>query len=75
MLAKITNLIIPSRNDRLLKEFGIIVEQINAREPETEAMADSDFPGKTAEFKQRLENGETLDDILWDLDQALVKSQ
>ena len=64
MLSRIVNLIVPSRNDRLLKEFGLIVEQINAREPEMEAMADSEFPRKTAEFKQRLENGESLDDIL-----------
>ncbi|MCX6751672.1 MAG: preprotein translocase subunit SecA [Candidatus Nomurabacteria bacterium] len=41
-----------------------IVAQINVLEADISKLADSDFPKKTQEFKDRLEKGETLDDIL-----------
>ena len=41
-----------------------IVEKINSLEPEMEKLTDTELKGKTDEFKQRLEKGETLDDIL-----------
>ncbi|MGQ4276623.1 preprotein translocase subunit SecA [Pseudidiomarina sp. E22-M8] len=53
-----------SRNDRILKGLQKPVNAINALEPEFEALSDSELKQKTAEFKQRLGNGETLDDIL-----------
>jgi preprotein translocase subunit SecA len=56
--------LIPSKNDRLLREFGQIVQQINLLEGEMQALRLEDFPRKTAEFKQRFENGEPLDDLL-----------
>jgi preprotein translocase subunit SecA len=37
---------------------------INAREPEIEPLSDAQLRAKTAEFRQRLENGEALDDLL-----------
>lgn len=49
---------------KALKKITPIVEQIHALLPQTAELADADFPVKTAEFKTRLENGETLDDIL-----------
>ena len=39
---------------------------IGSLEPEYEKLSDEELAGKTAEFRQRLENGETLDDILFD---------
>jgi len=40
------------------------VEIINSLEPQFQALAPEDFPAKTEEFRQRLKNGETLNDIL-----------
>ena len=64
MLTKIAKKIFGSRNDRLLKHYRKIVAKINSLEAETKALSDEQLQAKTAEFKQRLANGETLDDIL-----------
>ena len=53
-----------SRNDRLLKTYRKTVAQINALEPTFEQLPDDELRGKTAEFKQRLSNGQALDAIL-----------
>ncbi|MFC4933440.1 preprotein translocase subunit SecA [Massilia sp. GCM10023247] len=53
-----------SRNQRLLKQYQKTVRQINALEPQMEALSDADLQAKTPEFKARLAKGETLDDIL-----------
>jgi preprotein translocase subunit SecA len=53
-----------SHNDRVLKGILPAVERINALEPETAGLSDADLRGRTADFKQRLENGEPLDDLL-----------
>ena len=64
MLTKIAKKIFGSRNDRLLKHYRKIVSKINNLESEIKALSDEQLQAKTAEFKQRLANGETLDDIL-----------
>ena len=51
-------------NDRFLKGLRKQVEQINKLEPELEKLSDPDLRQRTDWFKQRLENGETLDDLL-----------
>lgn len=53
-----------SANDRYLKKFKKTVEQINAMEPEMEALSDEALRNKTAEFKERYAKGETLNDLL-----------
>ncbi|MFC3461144.1 MULTISPECIES: preprotein translocase subunit SecA [Massilia] len=53
-----------SRNQRLLKQYQKTVRQINALEPQMEKLSDAELQAKTPEFKSRLANGETLDDIL-----------
>lgn len=53
-----------SRNERIIKQYSKVVEEINALEPEIEALNDAELTAKTEEFKQRINNGETLDDIL-----------
>jgi len=53
-----------SRNDRILKTMTPLVAQINALEPEFEALDDQALQGKTAAFKQRLAEGASLDDLL-----------
>ena len=49
---------------RKIDSLKIIVDQINALEYTYEALTDADLAAKTVEFKQRLEAGETLDDLL-----------
>ena len=64
MFANIAKKVFGSRNDRLLKQYQKIVNKINALEQQIKALSDEALQAKTAEFKQRLNNGETLDDIL-----------
>ena len=51
-------------NKKTLKKIQPIVDEINALEPEFKNLTLDQLKGKTAEFKARLEKGETLDDIL-----------
>ena len=53
-----------SSNDRRLKPLWRRAEAINALEPEIAALSDDALIARTAAFKERLNNGETLDDIL-----------
>ena len=53
-----------TKNDREVKRMRKTVAKINALEPEYEKLSDEELRGKTEEFKKRLANGETLDDIL-----------
>jgi preprotein translocase subunit SecA len=64
MLPKLLTQIFGSRNDRLLKQYRRVVQQINALEPQFEALDDEGLRAKTEEFKQRVAGGESLDDIL-----------
>ena len=64
MLTNIAKKIFGSRNDRLLKQYRKSVAKINALESEMRALSDESLQAKTAEFKQRLADGQTLDDIL-----------
>lgn len=64
MLAKITRAIVGSKNDRELKRYGKIVTKINDLEEEFAALDDASLTQKTVEFRQRLDDGETLDDLL-----------
>ena len=64
MLGKLLTKVFGSRNDRTLKSLGKIVVQINALEADYEKLSDEELKAKTAEFRARLENGETLDDIM-----------
>ncbi len=53
-----------SHSEHELKRIYPIVDKIEALEPEMEALSDEDLKTKTDEFKARLEQGETLDDLL-----------
>jgi preprotein translocase subunit SecA len=53
-----------TRNDRELKRLGKIVRRINALEESMQALDDASLAAKTGEFRQRLADGATLDDIL-----------
>src|SRR3989442_1047850 len=53
-----------SRNERLLKQYGQVVRQINALEPAISALTDDELPGKTGTPRERVANGEELDSVL-----------
>ena len=62
-----TNLIskfVPSKNVRELKRIQPIVEAVGALEPTVQAMSDEELRAKTAEFRQRLEEGESMEDLM-----------
>ncbi|MEX0299134.1 MAG: DEAD/DEAH box helicase, partial [Kordiimonas sp.] len=63
-LSKIAKKIFGSANDRYLSKLQPKVEAINALEPEYEKLSDDALKAKTQEFRDRLENGETLDSLL-----------
>jgi preprotein translocase subunit SecA len=64
MLASIARAIFGTANDRSLKAYQRRVPQINALEPAMEALSDEALAAKTAEFRERLTGGATLDEIL-----------
>ena len=64
MLPKFLTQIFGSRNDRLLKTYRKTVQQINALEAEFSRLDDLQLRSKTDEFRQRLSQGQTLDQIL-----------
>ena len=64
MISGLLKKIFGSRNDRLIKQYSVVVRQINALEAGISALSDDELRGKTAEFKTRIVNGETLDALL-----------
>ena len=53
-----------SRNDRQLKRMMRMAARINDLEPGFKAMSDEVLRGKTAEFRQRIADGATLEELL-----------
>ncbi|HEY8509091.1 MAG TPA: preprotein translocase subunit SecA [Steroidobacteraceae bacterium] len=53
-----------SRNDRLLRSYGRLVRAANALEPQIQALSDEALRAKTDEFRARLKDGATLNDLL-----------
>ncbi|MEK7062096.1 MAG: preprotein translocase subunit SecA [Patescibacteria group bacterium] len=51
-------------NQKEINRLKFLVNKINALEPEMEQLKDSDFPTKTAEYKDRIKNNESLDNLL-----------
>ncbi|MEW5681081.1 MAG: preprotein translocase subunit SecA [Pseudomonadota bacterium] len=64
MFGKLFAKLFGSRNDRFLKKLEKQVQHINSLEAEFEALSDDQLKQKTAEFKQLLASGSSLDDIL-----------
>jgi preprotein translocase subunit SecA len=60
----LVNKIFGTHSERELRRINPIVDKIEALEPEFVKLSDEELKNKTKEFKTRLENGETLDDIL-----------
>jgi preprotein translocase subunit SecA len=64
MIGSIFKKVFGSKNERELKLMQPVVDKINGLESTFETLSDHELTAKTAEFKQRLVDGETLDDLL-----------
>ena len=64
MLDKVLTAIFGSQNERDLKALKPILAKVNAKEEWAKSLKDEEFPEQTKKFKERLANGETLEDIL-----------
>jgi preprotein translocase subunit SecA len=64
MLASLAKSLFGSANDRKVKPLWATVSKINALEPRFSAMSDAELAAMTPAFRERLEKGETLDDLL-----------
>ena len=66
MIGALARRVFGSANDRYIKSLQPLVDEINAAEPALAALSDEDLRARTAALKQRLGQGETVDDILPD---------
>ncbi len=64
MLSRFVRALFGTANDRTLKAFQRRVSEINALEPQIQALDDAALAAKTIEFRDRLAKGATLDDLL-----------
>ncbi|MCX7857963.1 MAG: preprotein translocase subunit SecA [Deltaproteobacteria bacterium] len=64
MISSLIKKIIGTKNERELKRIRPIVEKVNSLEEKMKKMADEELKAYTPNFKERIERGETLDDIL-----------
>ncbi len=64
MIAYVMQKIFGTHNERELKKMKPLAEQINGLEPEIQSLTDAELVAKTDEFRARLQQGETLDDLL-----------
>jgi len=64
MISGLLKKIFGSRNDRLIRQYSQTVRAINALEPEISALSDEALRAKTAAFRERVANGESLGSIL-----------
>ena len=66
MLSALAKTLFGSENDRMLKKMQASVDAINALEPELEKLSDDELVARTPWLQERIQNGETLDDLLVD---------
>ncbi|WP_431267948.1 preprotein translocase subunit SecA [Dankookia sp. P2] len=64
MFGRIARAILGTANDRALKRLQARVPQVNALEQQTAALDDAALQARTAQFRERLAKGETLDDLM-----------
>ena len=66
MLQKMLTKVFGSKEDRDVKKFSDIVEAVNQREPAVQKLTDAQLQSKTTEFRQKLDAGASLDELLPD---------
>jgi len=64
MVDKIISLIFGTKHERDVKKLKPVVARVNALEPDMQKLSNDELKQKTSEFRQRIEKGETLDDLL-----------
>ncbi|MBP5790628.1 MAG: preprotein translocase subunit SecA, partial [Neisseriaceae bacterium] len=64
MLSNIAKKIFGSRNSRLLKQYRKVVNKINAKEPELEALSDSELQALSLQLKEKVQSGTGLNEVL-----------
>ena len=64
MIGKVLTKVFGSKNERVLKQIQPLVNRINELESSVEALSDEELAAKTGMFKERVEKGEPLDDLL-----------
>ena len=64
MVTKLVRKIFGSRNERVLKRMDKVVMKINDLEEQVAGLADDDFPKKTDEFRDRLQQGTSLEELI-----------
>ncbi|MGD2113249.1 MAG: preprotein translocase subunit SecA, partial [Gammaproteobacteria bacterium] len=64
MAINILSKLFGSRNERQLKRMSRVVARINALEPDLKSLTDAELRARTDDFRKRLADGETLDDLL-----------
>ncbi len=64
MFGTVLKKIFGSKNDREIKRLSLILDEVNRFEPEMKALSDEDLKAKTPYFKQKLQDGAGLDDIM-----------
>jgi preprotein translocase subunit SecA len=63
-MSKILDKIMRAGEGKILRDLSKLVDQVNGFEASISSLSDSDLQGKTAQFKARLAEGESLDDLL-----------
>ena len=64
MISSVLKKIFGSRNDRLLRKYSQHVQRINALEPEMQQLSEADLRARTDAYRQRVANGQPLDELL-----------
>ncbi len=64
MIGKVLTKVFGTKHDREIKKIRPIVQQINALEPEIEKLTDDELKAKTPYFKEKIERGASLDELL-----------
>src|SRR5437870_116733 len=64
MLDTLLKKFVGNSNDREVKKIQPLVQKVNDLEPRISSLTDEQLQSKTAEFKQRFENQETLEDLI-----------
>jgi len=64
MIVSVLKKVFGTKNDRIIKELSVVLDEINRLEPALTTLTDEELKAKTPWFKERLQNGASLDDLL-----------
>jgi len=64
MIISVLKKVFGTKNDRIIKELSVILDEISRLEPALTTLTDEELKAKTPQFKEKLQNGASLEDIL-----------